>query len=280
MRKFLQIAILLSALSSGTLSQAEAAVVGSWSLARGGSSSVEFSPVLGDFRAIIQTVSPGATYSSADTLTPEFLAGVDVLMIGAAFNTDDLVAPLSPTEQTVLLNYVAAGGSVGIVVENSSMGSSPAEADAVFSSFLNPFGVHVTGQTADSSANVTNPSHPVTNGPYGSFSNFAINRTGYFDVLGPHAQTLAIGATSLQPLLLTIESGAIGPGSGRVWMIADGHQVVVPSIENATVLLENSIAYLLAVPEPGSFALAAVGLFGLAVASATRLRRRATRQTR
>lgn len=241
------------AVACGVSSRAYAVpVIGGWNLARGGVSSVAESPAMAGFRAIIQTVSPGAALTSTDTLTPAYLATVDSLFLGAAADTDVVVTPLSPAEQTALFNFVVGGGTVGIVVENAWVGVGIDGGDASFESFLDPFGLDVAGRSNATNATVTNFGHPVTNGPYGAITQFATSFSGWFDNLGPYAQSLAVDDQSGLPVLAVIESGAIVPTSGRVWFIADGHGVVVPSILNATVLLENSVDYLLPIPEPSS----------------------------
>jgi hypothetical protein len=202
------------------------------------------------FRNIIQTVSPGAVLTSTGILTPAYLSTLDSLFLGAAADTDLVVSPLSPAEQTALFNFVVGGGTVAIVVENSAVGIG--DGDASFESFLDPFGLDVAGRSNATNATVTNLGHPVTNGPYGAISQFATNFSGWFDNLGPYAQSLAVDDESGLPVLAVIEAGAIAPTSGRVWFMADGHGVVVPSILNATVLLENSVDYLLPIPEPSS----------------------------
>jgi hypothetical protein len=236
-----------------------APVVGSWTLARGGASSIQFSPALGAFRNLIQQVSPGTTLTSSDTLTPAFLGTVDALIIGAAFDTDVVVSPLSVAEQGALLDFVNAGGDVAIVVENAWVGPGLDGGDVSFESFLDPFGVDVAGRSDATLATVTNLSHPATNGPYGAISQFATSFSGWFDNLGPFAQALATDDQSGLPVLAVIEAGAISPTSGRVWLLADGHQAVDPSIFNATPLLQNGLAYILNVPEPSALSLAAVG---------------------
>ena len=146
-----------------------APVVGSWSLSRGGASSIQFSPALGPFRNLIQEVVPGATLTSTTTLTPGFLATVDVMIIGAAADTDAVVSPLDGAEQAALFDFVNAGGNVAIVVENAWVGPGIDGGDVSFESFLDPFGVDVAGRSDAVLATVTNTSHPVTNGPYGAF---------------------------------------------------------------------------------------------------------------
>ena len=70
---------------------------------------------------------------------------------------------------------------------------------------------------------------------------------------------LATDDQSGLPVLAVIEEGAISSTSGRVWLLADGHQAVDPSILNATPLLQNSLAYLFEVPEPSSLSLVIAG---------------------
>jgi hypothetical protein len=249
-----------------------APVIGGWDLARGGVSSVKDSPALGTLRTLIQNVAPGATLTTTNTLTPEYLATVDSMFLSAPTDTDTVTTPLSAAEQTALFDFVSAGGTLAIVVENELVGPGT-DGDITFESYLDPFGLDVDGRSNATTATVIDGAHLVTNGPYGSFAQFATSFSGWFDNLGPYAHALANDDDSGLPMLAVIEQGAISPTSGRVWLIADGHQAIDPSILNAEILLQNGMYYLL-VPEPASSVYAGMLMVVAIVAGGRRWRGR------
>ena len=270
-RKLLVLAALLGPCLVARWSQA-APVIGGWDFARGGVSSVKDSPALGTLRTLIQNVAPGTTLTTTNTLTPAYLATVDSMFLSAPTDTDTVTTPLSAAEQTALFDFVSAGGTLAIVVENELVGPGT-DGDITFESYLDPFGLDVTGRSNATTATVIDAAHLVTNGPYGSFAQFATSFSGWFDNLGPYAHALATDDDSGLPVLAVIEQGAISPTSGRVWLIADGHQAIDPSILNAEILLQNGMYYLL-VPEPASGVYAGMLMAVATVASGRRWRGR------
>jgi|GEM_PF-4275598 len=197
---------------------------------------------------------PDIEYTTTQTLTPAYLAGIDVAIFSTTADDMSLPTGLSAAEQSALFNFVLGGGSVLIIGEGGY------DDDVVEQSFFSPFGVHSTGRlygNVDAKA-LTPNTHPITNGPYGRFgfqSIFgpakAIN-TGWFDDLGPYAHPL-ITLSSGFPVVSVIERGELGPGSGTVVMTSD-LQVIFYS----TPFIRNVAEFL--VPEPATSVMAMTGL--------------------
>jgi hypothetical protein len=222
---------------------------------------------------------PGTTFVAAPTLTPAFLAGVDVLFIGSA-DTDAIgIAPLSVAEQTALFDFVQAGGRGFLVVD----GFSPFIAAA--QSMVAPFGMTIVddGLTGVLGVTPTTPAHPVIDGPYGDTTAIPMFGAGVFTNLGPYATTLATLNATGQPVLAAIEAQALGPNSGRVVMITDSHPFVDAALGGGFALNEtlflNTFEYL-RVPEPGGQTLAALGAGGIGLAAIFGARRRRRRRLR
>ena len=166
-------------------------------------------------RTAITSNFPRASFVSFPTLTPNAPSGVQLLMIGAASSGVTTASALSATEQTVLFNYVVAGGSAIIQVDNDVYAGSLTS--GINNSFLVPFGLDVTGTlNMDAQvANVTNFANPVIDGPFGLVLLFTSYFPGYFDSLGPNASSLAILAANGQPALAVIAPGCSVPTAAQ-----------------------------------------------------------------
>lgn len=205
---------------------------------------------------------PGVSYAATPTLTPQFLAGVNILVI-APDKTDTVgITPLSASEQSALLNYVLAGGNAFLVVDGFSPFIPAAQ------SMVSPFGMTIVddGLTGVLGVTPTTQAHPVINGPFGDTTSFSVFGAGLFTSLGPHAVSLAtMNATGL-PVLAVIGPHALGPNSGRVVLITDSSLFVDSTLggffPQSETLFLNTIQYL-AVPEPSSVGLAIAAGVGL-----------------
>ena len=81
-------------------------IVGGFDAARGGFESLapgEDSALAND----ISSAYPGTTFDFTSTLTPTFLSGVQVVILGVATTDYSAVTPLSTSEQSVLLDFVS-----------------------------------------------------------------------------------------------------------------------------------------------------------------------------
>ncbi len=216
---------------------------------------------------------PGTTFSSSPTLTPPFLAGVNVLIIGSPMTDSVGITPLSAGEQSALLNYVLSGGSAFLIAE----GYSPFLAAA--QSMISPFGMTTVNDslTGVLSATPNAPAHPVINGPFGNTGTIYVYGSGMFTNLGPYATSLARMDLTQQSVLAVIESHAMGPTSGRVVFMADSTVLVNGALggffPQYEPLFLNTIDYL-AVPEPSGLVMAGILGSALMVAAGKCCRKR------
>jgi hypothetical protein len=142
MKSATPIAAVLIGLACG-VTTAKADVIGGFDLSRGGEFSLRDSASLSGLRTAITSAFPGDTLSANGTLTPAYLSSINTLFISSATGNTTATSPLSASEQTALTNFVLAGGSALIFVDNDTFagGASP----TANNSFLSPFGLHVTG---------------------------------------------------------------------------------------------------------------------------------------
>ena len=95
-------------------------VVGGFNSNRGGLANVANGIYIDDAHAALFNNFDVDGIVSTSTLTPEFLAGVDVLILAAAKTDSIPIVPLSVDEQSALLEFVKAGGSALLVGEGPS----------------------------------------------------------------------------------------------------------------------------------------------------------------
>ncbi len=213
---------------------------------------------------------PGMTFAATPKLTPEFLSGINVLVLTPASSETKAITALSASEQAALLDFVKAGGSALLICELTTF--LPAS-----QSFLSPFGVtaiddNVTGLIT---TETTQPSHPVVNGPFGAVPGALMYGAVKFSNVGPYAQTIMTNSANGDSVLAVIESHALGPNSGRVVMIADGSVFIdgnnggLFGVQEHRSLFLNSINFL-AVPEPSTLTLLGIAAAISAVGVTTR----------
>ena len=169
----------------------------------------------------IATGFPSATITASSSLDPAYLSTINVLVISSAYlGANAAIAPLSAAEQTALVNFILGGGSAILVSDNDLAYK------AASNSFNNPFGVDVTGTLAGVvTGTVTNPSHPVTNGPFGAPTVFTAVYAGYFESLGVNATSLATFDANGQPGVAVIDRNVLAPGSGSVVFFSDNFPI-------------------------------------------------------
>jgi hypothetical protein len=264
-------ALITCSLTIAGTNQCAGVVVGAFSAARAGVASLAEGPYTEEMRASIIAAYPGSSrFVGVNSLTPNTLSGLDFVMVGAPTFSSPIF--LSSAEQTALLDFIKAGGSALIFVDNDSYAGVP-DSDNANETFLDPFGLDSTGRVGfPAAASSIAPGNSVMNGPFGMVETFATNYGGWFDNLGANAIALAHYDANLQTAIAAIAPGALGPGSGRVVFMADADPLVdsadgglFGAADNEKFFL-NSISF--AVPEPSTFALLLAA--GLVVAGSAR----------
>jgi hypothetical protein len=251
--------VVASTLGFGDPAQADL-VFGGFDLGRGGVMSLTDGSFTIQLRSELSAEFSGVSLAATSTLTDSFLTGLDVLFISSAKGNTSVTTPLTAAEQTALLNYVLAGGQAIIVVDNNTFGGPTT--DSVNESFLEPFGLDSTGTlTGTRDGTITNPSHAVTNGPFGSVSAFRFLFPGWFDNLGPNADPLGTIDANGEVGLAVIDRGALSPTSGQVVFFSDTGPFIdfndlFNSLDNKALALNSFVTPATVVPEPSTLALA------------------------
>ena len=130
----------------------------------------------------------------AGTIDAAYLAGGEILFGG--FIAD---ASITAAELTAIDSWVSAGGV--LITNNDAISHDPISSH---------FGL-IIGGTASATWNVTNPSHPIMDGPFGTVGSFqAAGTISYFDraSLQPGDVELAVDSVSGQPTVVLRQSGA------------------------------------------------------------------------
>ncbi len=215
--------LVVSGLDASLLGSDLPLALGGFDLARGGSNSLADGTQAAAIRGSITSAYPAATFTSTATLTAEYLASIDVLVLWSASDATTGITPLSAAEQSALRAFVEMGGTAILLVDNDQFAGGGS--DAINESLLDPFGIDVTGQVAasESTADVIDPAASLlTAGPAGTIGQYATSFPGWFDQLGPFAASIARLQANNQPVLAQIDPGRLAPGSGRVVLSSDG----------------------------------------------------------
>ncbi len=161
-----------------------------------------------------------ATFASTTQLTPAFLSSVDLLLISAVAEGNNIqMSPLTAQEQAALFAFVNAGGRAIIATDNS-IGYTAAS-----NSLLAPFGLAASGtingiQRADT---VTSPpACSVVRGPFGNVNILQGGWPGWYSTTGT-ATVLARWQANGTPALA---SGAYS--AGKVVFMADADVLGTP----------------------------------------------------
>lgn len=183
---------------------------------------------MSELRSIYQ--NRGAVFQQTSSLTSEFLSGVSVLHI-ASISAQNL----SASEKANLVSWVQSGGTLLVFGECGCYGT-----QAAFNSFLNGFGVYLSGTTSYGEGTVV-ASHPITQG----LASVYIGKNG--GLTGPtSAKVLVKDHLAFNAALVmefTQETGA-----GRVFAMGDGDMftdVYMQAYPNNKVLAENFVTWAL-----------------------------------
>jgi hypothetical protein len=221
-----------------------------------------------DLRSAITTNFPGVTFSGAPSLTPAYLGTVDAVVI-SSFVAVGTVTSLSSAEQTALLGFVQAGHGAYIVVDNDTHAGSGTKTQN--DTFLTPFGLAAAGALADvQTISITDPQHPLTDGPFGTAHTLVADWPGWFTSLGAAHRLGTLAATNADAAAV-LDPGAISPGSGAVVFISDtGPATILHTLAGNDNRYFTLNAIALIVPEPST----ASTLFIAAICASTGRRRR------
>lgn len=244
-------------------SSASALVIGTFDSSRTGIANLDTGLFSTQSRNSLDANYPGLTFSSAPTLTPTFLAGIDILVIHPV-NFPGAISPLVADERSALFEYVAGGGNALLLLEVDPSGSAIVTASQ---SIAGVFGLTIVDDGLDGYlyGTAANPAHPIFSGPFGTQASVILGGAGVFTNLGPYAQGMMNMDASGLPVIAAIEAGAIAPGSGRVILTSDIHMFSDDSVgffSSHQTLHSNMFAWLHPVPEPSSMTLAVAALIG------------------
>jgi hypothetical protein len=251
-----------------------APIVGTFNSARASTANFLMGNYTHQAQASFATNFPNVSIETTQTLTSQFLSGINTLVIGSPSTETTGIVPLSSSEQTALYNFVLGGGNAFLIAD----GYSPYTAAA--NSFVKPFGMTIAddGLTGVLYATPTTQSSPVINGPFGDVTSIPLYGAGIITNLGSHATDLANMNALNKPVYAEIPAHALGPTSGRVLIITNAAFMMDSTAggffpQDPQTFL-NAMNYVLT-PEPSAMALASVAV---AIVAASRLRRQCRRE--
>ena len=228
---------------------------------RGGSSSLNSAPYL-PTRTNLTSNYPGTSITGVSALTSAALAGADVAWIGASFSGIQAITALSVSEQAALRSFILGGGRALLFAENSTYAGA---ASAVNASLVGQFGVTTTGTGAASSIHTfASPSSVPATGHFGSVGTTLTSQfPGWFSTIPSSASVVATSQGNGEPTIIRFGPGALGAGSGTVWMVSDsGYQATGGTVGGAWNTLYSNMLYE-PVPEPENLVVLALGLLSL-----------------
>jgi len=187
--------------------------VGGWNTARGGDSAIlhggDFTGVLDDFTKFF----PGVNVIESGTLTAEFLASLDVLLLDPVYGGNSVEnLELNESERTAFAAWVNAGGRALVVGENR-------EYYAASSSMIDPFGPRWGNHTTFTTHFGTITDHmsypSITGGPFGSVNQFYGGYSSWFDEVSP---ATPLGTWDFD---VVVSLAAMNYGMGKVVIFGD-----------------------------------------------------------
>ncbi|MBL9149836.1 MAG: hypothetical protein JNM94_14185 [Phycisphaerae bacterium] len=224
-------------------------VIGGFNAARGGQFSIAEGSAVSQLRAAMLAAAPDATFTGSATLTPRYLATVDILFLSSATAGSAAITPLSSDEQNALSQFVMNGGRAILATDNETFAG--ANSDPANESLINFLQLDSGGTGAGwpQTAEIPQPFlWPIATGPYGQVSSYGIGWTGWYEgVIPATATTVGVVAQNGAFGFLIFPPDVLGPTSGAVvtysdsTMFADGY---FETNANNVTLLKNTIAYL------------------------------------
>lgn len=218
--------------------------IGSFDKERSGEFSLEFGEQTSNIRSSIKRSHSNVVFSSTNVMTKEFLAGVDVLVIGAPKDASTAITPLNAEEQSALLDFVSKGGGALLFSDNNI------QFELTSDSIVSPFGLDASGVVNGIvEASVSNASHPIVSGEFGFVSNYGnLVFPGWFASLGEHAVGVASLKNNSQTTLAVIDPKSLSNESGGVVFFSDSiffnGSFNGEASDPTTILINNSISFV------------------------------------
>ena len=190
-------------------------VIGGFNVERGGRQvSLKEGELLNELRATLRSGIENVVFKESNTLSADFLETVDVLMISSVFEAGGTpIQPLTEIEQDNLIDFVENGRSALLFADNAAFASGN-------TSLLEPFGISIQ-QGTSATATVSNITHPIAAGPFGTVSNFEMFFSGAFSQLGSDISPIAGFGSNVGSALAVLEPGELGANSGGVAFFSD-----------------------------------------------------------
>jgi hypothetical protein len=198
--------------------------VGGFDASRGGWCSLATGIYLANFRDRLVTADfPGVTFvlTGAPTLTPAYLATLDILVIATPSSNSTAITSLSQAEQEAVRAFILGGGRFLISSDNSTFAGEYTE--AVNNSALGPIGMTAGGITLSSRQPMQSSvaSSPLVSGRSGSWSIVDTDYPGTWMSTGRATVVASINGNPSLPALAQFNVGDLGPASARGVVIAD-----------------------------------------------------------
>ena len=221
--------------------------IGGFDASRGGECSVATGSYLVNIRNQLVTANfPGVTFvlTGAPTLTPAYLATLDILVILSTSSNTSAITPLSQAEQGAVSAFIQGGGRFFISSDNPGFGG--ANTQNVNDSILGPVGMTAGGTTlsGDYPMQSTLAGSPLVSGRSGSWSAIDTNYPGTWTSTGKATVVASVNGNAALPTLAQFNVGDLGPASARGVVIADMNALKDYGGFNI-VMIDNIIDYLI-----------------------------------
>ena len=210
-------------------------VVGGWNEARGGAFSLVDGEETDGLRQDI--LDMGFELVGTETLTPEFLGGVDTFVLIVITTGNTAITALTGPEQEAMLDFVDAGGVLLAFLDNDTFAGQLGD-DAI-TSILDPFGLSADGTIIGGPHLVTiaDPtSTPVTDGPCGIIESFPTFFPGWFDAVGDSTPLGTLRNGQVGAHVVRTGRGRRGGGRLRLGLVAARRPVLRKRGHQATRL--------------------------------------------
>ncbi len=222
--------------------------IGGFDDSRGGQCGLATGSFLRQLRGrLVASNFPGIDFvlTGAATLSPGYLATIDILVITSTASNTSAITPLSPEEQEAVSEFIQGGGRFLINSDNSTFGGATTEQanDSILAPVrMTAGGVTFTGKQSMQAADL---SSPLVSGRFGTWSTVDANYPGTWKSTGPARVVGYVNGDRSAPALAQLDDGALAPCSGRGVVIADMNSMVDYTGPN-TVMLDNILDYLVA----------------------------------